>query len=662
MADLVIPSLEGGLSTKSPTALLDNQCAYALNVEFWKSKCGERRNGMDAITFTGSGIENADRIVWVYRHMPTNTQSDAQLWALGLFDVTGSPTAVLVYKTTSWNTVSVSDAFTLDGASEYQVSAQTLHGKLFIAYNSSVDRLHCWDGTSLRRVGLGTPAAPTAADTGGAGAITAVRYYRVRYTVQSGGTTLRRSEPSASLTYDPNNTASVTVTKPATISEGETHWELERSSDNVLFYVIATTVVGTTTHVDSIADATPITTYTLSEDVGDYTVFPSVKYLTADNDRLIGGGAWESASVAQSSRVTWSPVFGGPGVGNDERWEADTDPYRDLDNYLDGPLTGLSEPFNGTFYATKLHRTYQFVRTGDRDDAYEAYLITAARGALPGSIVTGVDNKGQPSLFALDPDIGPIRIGGEGGGVETCGTDLIEIWNDYRATAITSAGAQRAVYVPEKKQVQFWIPGSGVALILHTQHMRLTEDGFRGGWTFWQTTVTVYAACLFSTNVDDGVARNLTLRPFLGISAGLTDGFIFRTDTGTDDNGTAFTAAIQTRDYNVGNYAHDVEVKDMMIYAQSKTSAQIAILVRGLRPDYGVVSDTSTSVSLAPNANTLENAGLHYDNGLCMRHVDNAGLSEIRTGAVAWQDGASNAAQWAIEAIALNFTHGTRAG
>jgi hypothetical protein len=660
MADLVIPSLEGGLSTKAPTALLDNQCAYAHNVEFYKSKCGERRNGMDAITFAGSGIENADRIVWVHRHLPTTSQSDAQLWAVGLFDILGSPSAVMVYKSTTWNTVSVGDAITMDGVSEYNINAVSLHGKLFIAYNSAVDRLHVWDGTSLRRAGVGTPAAPTAADTGGAGAITAVRYYRVRYTVQSGGTTLRRSEPSSSLTYDPTNTASVTVTKPATISESETHWELERSSDNVLFYVIATTVVGTTTHVDSIADATPITTYPLSEDVGDYTVFPSVKYLTHDNDRLIGGGAWESASVAQASRVTWSPVFGGPGVGNDERWEADTDPYRDLDNYAGGILTGLSEPINGYIYATKLHRIYQLTRTGDRADAYDVDLITTARGAISGTIATGVDNQGQPSLFALDPDVGPIRIGGQGGGVETCGSDLIEIWKDQRATVIPASGAQRAVYVPEKKQVQFWLAASGVCLVLHTQHMRPTEDGFRGGWTFWSTDVTVYSACLFSTNVDDGAARNLELRPFLGVSGGLTDGFIYRTDTGVTDNGTAYTGSIVTREYQLGNYMHDVEVKDLTIYAQAVTNAQIDIAVGGLRPDVGDVSDTGITVSLTPAAD--EAASLHYDNGFCMRKVSGAGLAEVRTVYVTWDDGSSNAAQWAIEAIALTYTHGTRAG
>ena len=61
---------------------------------------------------------------------------------------------------------------------------------------------------------------------------------------------LRRSEPSESLEFTPAGTATgAIVSKPATISEDETHWELEASLDDVNFYVVGTTDVGTTSTV-----------------------------------------------------------------------------------------------------------------------------------------------------------------------------------------------------------------------------------------------------------------------------------------------------------------------------------------------------------------------------------------------------------------------------
>src|SRR5690606_5003066 len=105
------------------------------------------------------------------------------------------------------------------------------------------------------------------------------------YTVQSVGTTLRRSEPSASQSFTPSGSGTAArVTKPATISEGETHWEIEASTDNVNFYVIATQAVGTTTYNDS-ADPDTYSDNPLSEDIGDYTLLWSAKFLSVDEDR-----------------------------------------------------------------------------------------------------------------------------------------------------------------------------------------------------------------------------------------------------------------------------------------------------------------------------------------------------------------------------------------
>jgi hypothetical protein len=323
-ADFLITSLRGGLCEDDPTSIADDQCTEATNVEWFYSQLGERRPGAVA-TVNGwvTRSRDCDQIAWLHRHLPTSDPEDEQIWVLGLNTFPSAP--VLCYKDQAgWNTITMGDALTPDGVSEYSVRGLSLHGKLFIAYNSGVDRLHVFiqGESALRKTGLDAPAAaPTGADGGGAGSLTGTRYYRVRFTEQASGVTVRRSEPSAVLTKTPDGAhVNLTITKPATISEGETHWELEASTDNANFYRIATTVVGTTTATDTVAYSTGYAAnglYELSEDIGDYALIPSVKYLTADRDKLIGAGSWEDEDF--DSRVLWTPVPSDPGVGDDER-------------------------------------------------------------------------------------------------------------------------------------------------------------------------------------------------------------------------------------------------------------------------------------------------------------------------------------------------------
>jgi len=654
MADLVVKSLQGGLCTKSPTSMLDDQCAYALNVEWYKSKCGERRKGNDAIDFSGSGIASCDRVVWVFRHTPTSSYADAQLWALGITDPS---TPVLVYKDTTWHTVSMTDAPTIDGTAEYQICGASLHGKLFIAYNSSVDRLHVWDGTSLRKTGLAEPAAPTAANGAVGGGLTGARYGRVRYTVQSAGTTLRRSEPSDALSFTPSGSKTTVVwTKPTTISEGETHWELELSYDGTLYYRYATTVVGTTTVADSSTSAANLvaTGSVLSEDVGDYSLIPSVRYLAVDEDRLLAASSFESDALA--SRVTWTPVYADPGVGNDERLALDTDPYKDLNNLEGGGITALH--VNGDVFAFKLDHIYQGLRTKERANAYEFDVLTKARGAIPGTVVSALDNSGLPSIFALDPHVGPIRIGGASGGIETCGADLIELWEFYRLGAVAWPGTtQLAVYVPEKKQVQFWVPGSSLCLVLHAQYMRATEEGFRGGWAMWTIVQAPYSVCNFATNIDDDTGRTLTLRPFIGTQS--ESGLLLMTDTSDTDNGTTYIASIYTRQFLLGNFLHDAEVKDLVIYGIAREGAHLVVQVYGNKADDGMIGDTTTAVDFSPNTNE---GIVFFSNAYGIRHMDGMGLSEVKSIWIGMSDLAdSDTTQWAIESIAMRVETGSRA-
>lgn len=639
--DLTISSLRGGVNNSDPAiSLPEDQCVLAKNVEWVESMLGERRRGSVAISVSGSDISGKDRVTFLHRHLPTSDETASELWVLG---VTGTSSSALCKKTTSWTTITLSEAITLTSGYQYQVAGQTLHGKLFLAYKSSVDRLHVSsNGTTVRKTGFGEPAAPTGADQG-AGAIEAVRYYRVRYTEQVGGATTRRSEPSNVLTHDPVAAASVRVTKPATISEGETHWELEASHDNIDFYVIATTAVGTTFYDDS---NTNYTTFTLSEDVGGYENIHSGEFLSADEDRLLIGGSFEDDDLA--SRVSWTPVFNDTGAGNDERIPITTTNFLDLDTFEGGKLTGLSNPVIGSVWATKLSHIYKLVRTTDNTKAYDPVTITKARGALKGSLAAGIDQRGMAALYFLDPQVGPCRIGVNG--IQQCGADIRITWKTLNIDATDVVC--RAIYYPEARQVHWWIAETGqnkptLRLVLQVNESRDFADGIRRGWAIWDgNSAKAIAACLYSTNIDAGTARNKVLVPFIGLE-GL--GLIHRTDTGTDDNGVAYTARIKTKPYWLKSILHKFGVRVGALLAKAVTGASVDLAVYR---DFEIET-TKTVEDISFTATGTENQVIKF--------LDNLTGSEMRVAQFEFIDVDSPGDRWELNQLAVVETPGQQA-
>ena len=592
-APLVISSFRGGVNNTDPAiALAPDQCTDLANIEWIASTLGERRRGTTPIDLTASGLTAESQIPWAFRHLPTNDETQAELWA---WAATGTATSTLARKDTSWHGVAVSDAIDLASLTQWQISAVSLHGKLFLAYNSAVNRLHVWDGTTLRRVGLPGPGnAPTAANAGG-GTLTGTRYYRVRWTVQSAGVTLRRSEPSTVLTFAPSGAgASITVTRPTDDSEGATHWELEASTDNSNFYRVATTVIGTTTYSDSAPYVPGYAAFPLSPDLLDYALLGSARYLLVDEDRLVTLGNYEDPTL--DSRVTWTPVNGDPGSGNDERVETDTDPFLDLDGFEGGRLVGGGGPVNGCLYAFKRSHIYRLVRTGNREAAYQAITMTKSRGALEGSITPGLDEAGRPALYFWDPQVGPCRMGADG--LQWLGADIYTTTKTVNLNATTLVC--RTLYYPQARQVHFWLAtGSAnipnLRLVLHTDLTTPDNQGnVRRGWSIWTgNAAAALAACLFADNVDAGVARNFTLRPVTAVANGLHRG-----DTGTDDSGTAFAAYMVSRPYTPASILNRFGVMAAALLA--KAAAGVSVSVTGTR-DFGVETLART-VPLDPAA------------------------------------------------------------
>lgn len=573
MAEFTLTSLRGGMNNTDPAiALPDDQSVLAQNVELVDSMLGERRLGTVAITLPAF-LSARDRVPFLHQHLPTADDTDAQLWALG---VTGTSAAHLGYKTTVWSEVTIADTPVLTGFAQYRWQAVTLHGKLHFAYQSNQDRLHVWDGTTLRRSGLAEPAAaPTGADSGGAGTLAGTRYARVRAMEMSGMTILRRGEPSDTLTFAPSGAnLSITWTKPTLPGEGETHWELELSTDNANFYVFATTLVATSTVTDTTAYSTGYAAFTLSEGIGDYALLPSARYLAADGDRLLWAG--HHTDAAQASRFGWTPVFHADGVGNDERMETDTDPTLDVDTYKYGPCTGLSAPVLGGNWLTKQHAVYKLTRTGEREKAYDADMFSDQLGAIHGSLLSGVDETGQPCLYAIDLEHGPYRIGV--GGFTRCGEDLRATWKTLNVNA--SAVVVSGLYYPHKKQV-IWNLATGTSntpdttIVLHVDKSRRYADGVRRGWVLWTgTRAEALAMCLFSSNIEDNTARNQNLVPFIGLTG---HGLIQQCDTGADDHGETYIATITTKPYVLGSILHQFQVRAAAVLGKAVNEASVNI-------------------------------------------------------------------------------------
>jgi len=547
MADgLIFQSLRGGMNDELPPhALAEDQCVLAENAEFFWSTLGERRAGCDPFDLTDSGLLAQSTIAHLSEWFPDNAVKTPEWWAIGA--IAGVSVAVARRSGGVWAAVSPDDAITSASPGIFQVRSVALNNKLFWAYPSATDRLHCWDKTYLRRTGLAEPiAAPTGA-VEGSGSYASVRYFRVRYVEKSGDTVVRRSEPSATLSFTPTGTpAGCRITRPALLGEHETHWEVEASTDNANFYCIETVAKATTIYDDETdyatgyADLGPV-----SEVSGTYLTQPSCRYIGIDGDRLLMAGHW--TDTTQQSRIAWTPVSNDPGDGNDERIPLLTNNYRNLDNSEGGPITGISNAVNGTWCTFKWSHLYRLTRTGEINQAYDVYTVSKKRGAIHGSVVDGVDENGAACVYFLDPTLGPSRIGSGGlQAIRGMGTTWTRV--SLNAAHVIAHG----VYYPFKQQVCWWIAVDGadrpnLVLKLQVDQIRWSEDS-GAAWRGWSIATgriaEAYCSSILSEITIVNSVVNLSGHPFIGLSA---PDLLQRCDVNTTDAGVPYRATIRTR-------------------------------------------------------------------------------------------------------------------
>src|SRR3990167_6173940 len=135
---LTISDTRGGRNdTDDPMSLRPDQCVEMLNVDWKDTHFGRKRGGAAAIAITG-GTAFDDVMATILRHVPGGNEGAAELWA---FDADRDLVKRLTGGT-AFADVTLSDAIASDA---YAVVGATLNGKLFLAYDSTNNRLHAYD-------------------------------------------------------------------------------------------------------------------------------------------------------------------------------------------------------------------------------------------------------------------------------------------------------------------------------------------------------------------------------------------------------------------------------------------------------------------------------------------------------------------------------------
>jgi hypothetical protein len=470
--------LRGYSQRSAPQTMPDDMAQRAWDIQLEPGTLGRRRRSLVAIDLTG-GPTTPINYLAVYR--PRDPALSPQLWAF-------SGTALLAAHSrlgTTWTAHALSDA----GVIPAIVCAVQFNNKLFVAYDSNVNRLHVYDGTSIRRVGLGQQGvAPTVANTGAGAYPATARFYRTQWLIKNGSDVQAMSELSPAVSFTPSGAglaARVTVA-PAAIGDQPTHWRLYgllgTLGDTYDLYeqvgsdtVVATTFIDDTTNPANYSGAQPTAQ-------GTNVPWPSVKYLTTDGNRLLGAGVWETTAVAwettpKPNRVYFSRVLGSSDLGDDESIPNTTDQANWIDVGEDSEaITGLSEPVDGVVFVFQGHHMHALVPTGIDTLPYKEELVSAQIGLAPDptahrtiTAVAGVVYFDTPNgLYRFSPTGGLAQAGWDlttefGGGFGYGGA----AWDDFQ------------------QQLVLIRPGIRELNVYSPTFASQTPQGLRGGWVQW---------------------------------------------------------------------------------------------------------------------------------------------------------------------------------
>jgi hypothetical protein len=625
----------GQNSTNDPLSLADNEVVTMRNGDTWRTRLFRKRAGSTSLSigaiFTGV-------ISSLIAHFPTSVLTAAELWGC---DDAATPILGRMAAASTFSTVTQTD--TPSAGAGPSVRGVSYKGKLFLAYQSAQDRMHVYDpnatgGARVRRLGIGVPAAPTLADSVTVDGGTFVHYVRVRYRIKNGSVVVAQSEPSASVTFTPHGAPNYyqTVTKPASLSESETHWVIEGSKDNATFYEESEVVVGTTTYQETArydAASTPqITTFTQSETSGYYTALKSAKYILAAFNRVLFLSAWTASNP--QSRVTFTPADGETSRGDDERYVnalARSD-WVDLGEGTGGDGRGLIGPMYGSAYAFKYSQIRKLTPTGATAPAFDVIDVSLTHGAVEQEcIALGDDVKGLPTIYFLDPQVGPMSVGATYP-VSLADQKVQDQWDSVNLAATAKAGW--VLDYPAKNQVLFaWATGSN-----NDPNILATYDKTTGGWAVHDTGGKIRlsrAAVLFGSTL--GATMGLSKVPYFAYAS--ANNTLTRGDSGTDDGGTTFQALVKSRPYAF-NGGKKFRTTSPLIVAKPSSGVTLTVTVDA---DLGREVRTST-IDLTAQAHEAGASRI-------FRFAAGLDLADCRVVQISLQDSAAVANTWTVERV-----------
>lgn len=648
---IVIDRISGRNDTDPPMSLPNDMATEVLNTDWKDTPFGRKRGGATSVALTGGTAFNAT-ISTLIRHVPGAAETAAELWAI---ESDFAPVKRLTGGTT-WADVTMDDAI---ASAAFDVVGATLNGKLFLAYDSTVDRLHVYDpnlaSPRVRRVGFATPAAPTVANTGSGSYAAVLRYYRVRWlhVANIGGVAVvvRRSEPGPSVSFTPSGTGThARITPPTVASEQETHWEIEVSPDDAVWHGTFTYernehLTIATTFKD---DNTTVAVHQQQRSVevaGTYNRVPSVKYLVTDGNRLLGAGAWESTgadSAGRNSRVWFTPVLGSADRGDDERSPNTSTQknYVDLNENDGGFITGLGGPLNGLVIAFKYRQVWRITPTGDVTVPYLPRKMRDDIGCIAHkSIAIGEDEQGNAALYWLSHR-GPYRLS-QSGGIQYLGRDNEVTWRSVNLGATNVVA--HSTYYPDLHQWWLWIAtGSAndpdVKMIFDVQKGFPDANGqIRGGWAkHTGDSAAARGSVLFSNTLGASMSRDL--KPHIGRSSGTA---VLKCDTSdTDDAGTDFQGTITTRPLlTMPDLLRKVGVGESTLIGKATAGSDVTVTINR---DFGLET-RAFSVSLAPAASETR----------VIKKVEGSEMGEADVIQITIGDSAANDEVWTVDALVV---------
>jgi hypothetical protein len=321
----------------------------------------------------------------------------------------------------------------------------------------------------------------------------------------------------------------------------------------------------------------------------------SARYLGTDGNRLLLAGAFESGGF--NSRVWFTPVLGSSDIGDDERIPNTTtvQNWVTLDENDGGFITGIGGPLEGYPFIFKYSQTWRLIPTGDVTAPYlpRALQKGSGIGAITQvSIVMGEDEAGRPALYFWSPIGGCFRIGARG--LQYCGRDNEDITVNLAASNVAVHGQ----YYREKRQVWYWVAtgsSNDPDTILVFDVRKATEGAggdLRGGWTKYDGSLAA-ARCsvMFSNTLGATMSRDL--KPYVGRTSNT---HLWKADTGTDDNGTAFQAYVDLPTKHVAGLDRRASMANPYVLA----SADSQVLRCTVTTDYDAVADRTDDKTFAP--------------------------------------------------------------